>query len=236
MSWSGLLPEKPLCGWLWEQLLRALGIELAGYVACVGSAADDDLQPTSVKEIQTEIAKNDMRVVDQDKVEAIHRLIDQTKEAGDTLGGQIRVVVNGVPVALGSYVSWDIKLDAKLAAPAVGVNAMKGVSFGDGFELGQKPARTLDMGNSGTTTRLLMGLLPGTDFDVRFAGDASLQKRPMRRVADPLRAFGARVELSPTGTLPCMIHGQKLHRAEVQLQVASAQVKSALIFAALRTA
>lgn len=51
MSWSGLLPEKPLCGWLWEQLLRALGIELAGYVACVGYAAADDLQPTSVKEI-----------------------------------------------------------------------------------------------------------------------------------------------------------------------------------------
>ncbi len=71
-------------------------------------------------------------------MEDLHQLISETKEKGDTLGGIIRLVATGLPAGLGSYVSWDTKLDAKLAAAAVGVNAMKGVSFGDGFELGTK--------------------------------------------------------------------------------------------------
>jgi 3-phosphoshikimate 1-carboxyvinyltransferase len=108
------------------------------------------------------------------------------------------------------------------------------VIHGQGFAGLQKPSKTLDMGNSGTTTRLLMGLLAGTDFETRLVGDKSLEKRPMSRVAEPLKDFGAVIELSDAGTLPCVIHGQNLHSANVQLQVASAQVKSALIFAALR--
>ncbi|MDD6417027.1 MAG: chorismate synthase [Lactobacillus porci] len=121
-----------------EQFLRALGIDIVGYVARVGSVEADEARPTKVKEIQAAIAENDLRLVDQSKVAAIHQLIDEAKEKGDTLGGHIRVVVNGVPAGLGSYISWDTKLDAKLAAAAVGVNAMKGVSFGDGFALGTK--------------------------------------------------------------------------------------------------
>ena len=61
-------------------------------------------------------------------------MIDQTKRNGDTLGGVIRVVAENVPAGLGSHVSWDTKLDGKLAAAVMGVNAMKGVSIGDGFE------------------------------------------------------------------------------------------------------
>ena len=80
------------------------------------------------------IAQNDLRIIDNTKVEAIHQLIDQTKRNGDTLGGVIRVVAENVPAGLGSHVSWDTKLDGKLAAAVMGVNAMKGVSIGDGFE------------------------------------------------------------------------------------------------------
>ena len=60
-------------------------------------------------------------------------MIDQTKRKGDTLGGIIQVIVENVPAGLGSYVSWNTKLDAKLAGAVMGVNAIKGVSFGDGF-------------------------------------------------------------------------------------------------------
>ncbi|GHV96948.1 3-phosphoshikimate 1-carboxyvinyltransferase [Lactobacillus nasalidis] len=104
------------------------------------------------------------------------------------------------------------------------------VVYGQGLKQADK---ALDMGNSGTTTRLLMGILAGSSFTSQMIGDASLSKRPMKRVSQPLAKFGAEIDLSPNGTLPATIKGQKLHGAQIQLEVASAQVKSAAIFAAL---
>lgn len=121
-----------------QQFLRQLDIDLVAYVAQVGPVEADSEKPLDVSEIRQKIFQNDMHVIDQDKVEDLHQLISETKEKDDTLGGIIRLVATGLPAGLGSYVSWDTKLDAKLAAAAVGVNAMKGVSFGDGFELGTK--------------------------------------------------------------------------------------------------
>lgn len=107
------------------------------------------------------------------------------------------------------------------------------VVYGQGLR-GLKPAdKALDMGNSGTTTRLLLGILAGSSFASQLIGDASLSKRPMKRVSQPLAKFGAEIALSPAGTLPATVKGQKLHGAEIQLEVASAQVKSAAIFATL---
>lgn len=117
-----------------EQLLAALDISIVGYVQQVGFIDARGNQPANVKAIQMLIAQNDLRIIDNSKVEAIHQLIDQTKRNGDTLGGVIRVVAENVPAGLGSHVSWDTKLDGKLAATVMGVNAMKGVSIGDGFE------------------------------------------------------------------------------------------------------
>lgn len=117
-----------------EQLLAALDISIVGYVQQVGFVDARGNQPDNVKAIQMLIAQNDLRIIDNSKVEAIHQLIDQTKRNGDTLGGVIRVVAENVPAGLGSHVSWDTKLDGKLAAAVMGVNAMKGVSIGDGFE------------------------------------------------------------------------------------------------------
>ncbi|MFR0597225.1 3-phosphoshikimate 1-carboxyvinyltransferase [Limosilactobacillus mucosae] len=108
------------------------------------------------------------------------------------------------------------------------------VIHGNGIDALNKPAQPLDMGNSGTTTRLLMGILAGRAFDTQLFGDESLQKRPMKRVSEPLSHLGAQVELTDAETLPATIHGQKLHGTDYQMQVASAQVKSALIFAALQ--
>jgi 3-phosphoshikimate 1-carboxyvinyltransferase len=105
---------------------------------------------------------------------------------------------------------------------------------GKGFA-GLKPAAGwLEMGNSGTTTRLLMGLLAGRPFKSWLRGDASLSKRPMKRVSEPLAAMGAQISTSLAGTLPVEIKGKALHSARIKLQVASAQVKSAMIFAALQ--
>lgn len=91
----------------------------------------------------------------------------------------------------------------------------------------------LDMGNSGTTTRLIMGLLAGQNFDTTLIGDQSLSKRPMRRVSEPLARMGATIETTD-GHLPVTIKGQRLRATHYQLKVASAQVKSAMILAALQ--
>lgn len=91
----------------------------------------------------------------------------------------------------------------------------------------------LDAGNSGTTMRLMMGVLAGHPFASRVIGDESLSRRPMERVAAPLRSLGATVQLSAAGTAPVTVLGGKLKGARVAPAVASAQVKSALLLAGL---
>lgn len=96
------------------------------------------------------------------------------------------------------------------------------------------PAGPLDLGNSGTSVRLLAGLLAGQSFDTELIGDASLMKRPMRRVVEPLRLMGAQLDCSDTGTLPLRIHGGgRLHGIDYDMPVASAQLKSAILLAGL---
>lgn len=122
-----------------EQLLAALDIHLVGFVQQVGSIHVEAEPLLDVAQIQQKIEQNDLRILNQDQVEPIHQLIDSTKRAGDSLGGLIRVVAQNVPAGLGSYISWDTKLDAKLAGAVMGVNAIKGVSFGDGFDVAKTP-------------------------------------------------------------------------------------------------
>lgn len=99
-----------------------------------------------------------------------------------------------------------------------------------------QPATALDMGNSGTSTRLLMGLLASHRITATFVGDASLSRRPMGRVIDPLTMFGARFTASPGGRLPLTMAGLcPAVPLRYTLPVASAQVKSAVLFAGLNT-
>ena len=98
----------------------------------------------------------------------------------------------------------------------------------------QRPAYPLDLGNSGTSTRLLAGLLAGQSFACELIGDASLMRRPMRRVIDPLRQMHADISCTEAGTLPIRIlGGQKLRAIDYALPVASAQLKSCLLLAGL---
>ncbi len=96
------------------------------------------------------------------------------------------------------------------------------------------PAAALDVGNSGTSMRLLCGILAGAGIGATLTGDASLSRRPMRRVADPLAAMGAHIETGNDGTPPLHIApGRPLHGIHYHMPVASAQVKSALLLAGL---
>ncbi|MGH7639150.1 MAG: 3-phosphoshikimate 1-carboxyvinyltransferase [Gemmatimonadaceae bacterium] len=97
----------------------------------------------------------------------------------------------------------------------------------------RSPAEPLDCGNSGTTTRLMAGVVAGSALTSTFVGDASLSRRPMRRIAEPLTAMGAKVELADHGGLPMIVSGAALRPITWESRVASAQVKSAIFLAAL---
>lgn len=95
------------------------------------------------------------------------------------------------------------------------------------------PATPLDCGNSGTTTRLMAGVVAAHPFAATFVGDASLSRRPMRRVAEPLEAMGARVSFDDGEGLPMTVQGATLHSIGWASRTASAQIKSAILLAAL---
>jgi len=97
----------------------------------------------------------------------------------------------------------------------------------------QRLRRDLDAGNSGTTMRMLAGILAGQEFDSTLTGDSSLRRRPMRRVIDPLTQMGAEIHSGHNGVAPLKIHGRKLAGIDYTLPVPSAQVKSAILMAGL---
>ncbi|HPF73003.1 MAG: 3-phosphoshikimate 1-carboxyvinyltransferase [Lysobacteraceae bacterium] len=98
----------------------------------------------------------------------------------------------------------------------------------------EAPAQAIDCGNAGTGMRLLAGLLAGQAFDSKLVGDASLSRRPMRRVTEPLARMGARIDTADGGVPPLRIHGNSaLQGIEFNTPIASAQVKSAVLLAGL---
>ena len=121
------------------------------------------------------------------------------------------------------------QLGVHIETLAPGVRVVHGVGI-DGL---RAPVAALDCGNAGTAMRLLAGLLAGQPFDSVLVGDASLSRRPMQRVTEPLALMGARI-VADDGHAPLHIHGgQRLHGIDYLLPVASAQVKSALLLAGL---
>lgn len=123
------------------------------------------------------------------------------------------------------------QMGVRIDAPEAGVRVVHGVGI-DGL---RAPAQPLDCGNAGTGMRLLAGLLAGQDFDCTLVGDASLSRRPMRRVTEPLARMGARIDTADGGLPPLRIHGgASLQGVDFATPVASAQVKSALLLAGLR--
>lgn len=174
-------------------------------------------------------------------------------QPGGQLQGRIRVpgdksishrsvmlgaLANGVTEVSGLLEGEDVL--ATLAAframgvQAEGPNEGRLTIHGVGMHGLEVPSAPLDMGNSGTAMRLMAGILAGQGFDSELVGDASLSKRPMNRVADPLRTMGAVIETEENGRPPLRIHGgQTLKGIDYSLPVASAQVKSAVLLAGL---
>ena len=122
------------------------------------------------------------------------------------------------------------QMGVRVEAPGAGARIVHGVGI-DGLRV---PGAPLDCGNAGTAMRLLAGLLCAQPFDSVLVGDASLSRRPMRRVIDPLSRMGARID-ADEGLPPLRVHGgQRLAGIDITLPVASAQVKSALLLAGLQ--
>jgi 3-phosphoshikimate 1-carboxyvinyltransferase len=119
---------------------------------------------------------------------------------------------------LGAKVEWN---DGRVRITGAGLAGLR------------KSRRSLDAGNSGTTMRLLTGILAGQEFSSTIDGDASLRRRPMRRVMDPLTRMGARIEARDGGYAPLKIEGTRLSPIEYTLPVPSAQVKSSVLLAGL---
>lgn len=108
------------------------------------------------------------------------------------------------------------------------------IVHGKGLHGLSKPSGMLDVGNSGTTTRLMSGILAAQPFECSLNGDESIQKRPMKRIMDPLSQMGANIEsIRGNGCAPLRITGQPLHGIHYHSKVASAQVKSCILFAGL---
>ena len=122
-----------------------------------------------------------------------------------------------------------------LRAMGVGISVLGAETLVHGVGLHglREPTVDLECGNSGTTTRLMAGVVAAQPFRARFVGDASLSGRPMRRIQRPLERMGARVELTSAGTLPMTVQGGPLGVIDWDTGTASAQVKGAILLAAL---
>lgn len=120
-----------------KQLLREIGVTVGSHITMLGGieanveTIPDDLNAAS--------DPSPVRCLDEDAEEKMIDAIDQAKKDGDTLGGVFEVIVRGLPIGLGSHVSWDRKLDGRLAGAVMSIQAIKGVEIGMGFEAGARP-------------------------------------------------------------------------------------------------
>lgn len=119
---------------------------------------------------------------------------------------------------------------------AIDVSSDKITVHGTGIESLKQPSTILDVGNSGTTIRLMMGILAGRHFESQLTGDASIQKRPMNRVITPLKTMSAAISAQEGGLAPVTVSAvEAITGINYDMPVASAQVKSALLFAGMQS-
>ncbi|WP_326007671.1 chorismate synthase [Staphylococcus haemolyticus] len=118
-------------------LLEQLDIHMYSRVVEIGGIKDEGLYDTET--FKQNIDKNDVRVIDETIAQKMRDKIDAAKKDGDSIGGVVQVMVENMPVAVGSYVQYDRKLDGRIAQGVVSINAFKGVSFGEGFKAAEKP-------------------------------------------------------------------------------------------------
>ncbi|ARJ21266.1 chorismate synthase [Bacillus sp. TH22] len=122
-----------------KKILAELGIQVAGHVIEIGGVQAANIKYNSIVELQSTTEASPVRCLDEEAGKKMMQAIDDAKANGDSIGGIVEVVVEGMPIGVGSYVHYDRKLDAKLAAAIMSINAFKGVEIGIGFEAAHRP-------------------------------------------------------------------------------------------------
>jgi chorismate synthase len=122
-----------------KKILSELGVEIGGHVLEIGGIKADEIGYEDIKELRNKTEESPVRCLDDQAGKKMMDAIDQAKENGDSIGGVVEVIAEGMPVSVGSYTHFDNKLDAKLASAIMSINAFKGVEIGIGFEAARKP-------------------------------------------------------------------------------------------------
>ncbi|KUM05904.1 chorismate synthase [Mycolicibacterium neoaurum] len=167
-------------------LQQALGVEVVSHVISIGATAPYDGPPPQPQDLAA-IDDSPVRAFDKDAEAAMITEIEAAKKDGDTLGGVVEVVVSGLPVGLGSFTSGDNRLDSQLAAAVMGIQAIKGVEIGDGFETARRRGSVAHD-----------EIYPGPDGIVRSTNRAGGLEGGMTN-GQPLRV---RAAMKPISTVP----------------------------------
>ncbi|PEM10552.1 chorismate synthase [Bacillus wiedmannii] len=122
-----------------KKVLAELGITVAGHVIEIGGVQAQEIMYSSIEELKSITEASPVRCLDEEAGNQMMKAIDDAKANGDSIGGIVEVIVEGMPIGVGSYVHYDRKLDAKLAAAIMSINAFKGVEIGIGFEAAHRP-------------------------------------------------------------------------------------------------
>ena len=183
-----------VAGNLAKQLLGHFSIDVVGYVKSIGPVTAND-NSSSLPLLRKTIESSSLRCPDKEATSKMRELIQQTQKSGDTLGGIIEIRGQGLCPGLGSFSQWTEKLDSKIAAAIIGIPAVKGVEFGEGFILAQKPgSQTHDViensSNNGGFSRasnsaggIEGGLSNGADLIVRAV------MKPLPTLGKPLNTI-----------------------------------------------
>ncbi|KXO04104.1 chorismate synthase [Bacillus tropicus] len=122
-----------------KKVLAELGITVAGHVIEIGGVQAKETTYRTIEELKSITEASPVRCLDEEAGNQMIKAIDDAKANGDSIGGIVEVIVEGMPIGVGSYVHYDRKLDAKLAAAMMSINAFKGVEIGIGFEAAHRP-------------------------------------------------------------------------------------------------
>lgn len=197
-----------------RQLLAAFGIRVGGQVLQIGDVVAER-QDVSLDELISRTEESPVRCLDKEAEPKMMALIDKAKEDGDSLGGIVEVIVDGVPIGLGSHVQWDRKLDGRLAQAIMSIQAFKGVEIGIGFEAAGRPGSQVhdeilwneETGYSRKSNRaggLEGGMTTGMPVVVRgvMKPIPTLYKPLMSVDIDTREAFSASIERSDSCAVP----------------------------------
>ena len=174
------------------QILTALGVRLVSHTTAIAEVAvpDDAALPTAAD--VAGLDADPLRCFDTTTSDAMVAAIDDAHKAGETLGGVVEVLAEGLPPGLGSYVHWDRRLDARLAGALMGIQAIKGVEVGDGFRTAARPG-----------TRAHDETLPGSDHSVHRVTNRAGGIEGGMSIGDLLRV---RAAMKPIATVPRALH------------------------------